>query len=437
METIWFTVFGVLAGLAVVQSLLILLQTWEHRRFARNRLCQLYRYWPLGRAMVYAPCKGHDIDLEDNLRQVLTQDYGNYEVTFVVESTSDPAYPLIRRLMAEYPRVTTHLVVAGLAEGCGQKVHNLRVATAEVPAQFAYVAFVDSDARVRRQWLRALVSHLDSPRAGVATGYRWFVPTRASFVQNALYSINSNVAVLLRSRSPNLVWGGSWAMRREVFQRLKIRDALDGMLTEDLVVADRVQRHGMRVEFEPACVAVSPIEGGFAPLFSFLRRQYMLGRFYVPSWWRLGFLTLVYANLVLGAAVPMLCWGLALRSPLAWIPATALVLLYLVHVLRGVLRQGLIGVYCPEQRRRLARARWFDIWAGPLVSAASLVVLVSSRVGSVTTWRGITYRLARGGKTQILRRAESGSPASEPDEEPATLGGLATSSAAPSRRKAA
>lgn len=415
MVTLWFAIYGVVAGLAIVQSLLLVLQTWEHRRFARNRLCQLYRYWPKGRAMVYAPCKGVDIDLEDNIRRLLDQDYGDYEVTFVLESTEDPAYWRIRRLMAEHSRVRTHVVIAGLAEDCGQKVHNLRVACRDIPPEIQYVAFIDSDARPRRQWLRALLSHLSTPRAGVATGYRWFVPTEPRFGQHAIYSINCNVAVLLRSRSPNLVWGGSWAMRREIFDQLGVRDALDAMLTEDLVVADLVQQHGLRVEYEPACMAASPIEGGFRKLFSFLRRQYVLGRYYVPGWWRLGFLTTLFANVALLTGIGMLAWGLVLASPWAWVPAGALAALYALHVVRGLVRQSLIDVYCPEQRKALSSARHFDIWAGPLVSAVSLAGMIASLAGSQVTWRGITYRLSPDGRTRILRR-EPVAPNDPPEE---------------------
>lgn len=404
MNTYWVAVYAVTAGLAIVQSLLVLLQTWEHRRFARNRLDQLYRYRPSGRAMVYVPCKGVDVGQEENLRRLLDQDYGDYVVTFIVESTSDPAYGLIRGLMAEHPRVQTHVVVAGLADGSGQKIHNLRAATAEIPSDVEYVAFADSDARPRRQWLRALVSHLGNPKVGVSSGYRWFVPVEPTFAAHLIYSINCSVAVLFRSRDPNLIWGGSWAMRREVFDSLGIHRELEGMLTEDLVVARVARRNRLRVEYEPGCMVASPLDGDFPKLFGFLRRQYMLGRFYVPGWWGFGFLTTLYANLVLLANLGLCAWGLAARSPWAWVPAGVCAVLYGLHVVRGLVRQSLVSVYCPALRGALRRAARFDVWAGPLVSMLSTAGLVSSALGRQVTWRGITYRVLRGGQTRIVRR---------------------------------
>jgi len=427
MDIACYAIYAVVAGLAIAQSLLLLLQTWEHRRFARNRLNQLFRYRPTGRVMVYAPCKGVDIGLEGNLRRLLDQDYDDYQVTFIVESTRDPAYWLIRRVMAEHPRVGTRVVVAGLATDSGQKIHNLLVATADTPPDIEYLAFIDSDAKPRRQWLRALVSHLDTPRAGAASGYRWFVPVKPTLAAHLIYSINCNVAVLFRSRDPNLIWGGSWAVRREVFESLRIRDALKGMLTEDLVVARLVQQNRLRVEYEPACMVASSLDGGFRKLFGFLRRQYMLGRYYVPAWWRFGLVTTLFANVVLLLSAGMFVWGLAAGTSLAWIPAGVCAALYGLHVLRGLLRQSLVGIYCPDLQQALRTAARFDIWAGPLVSMFSSAGLIASALGRQVTWRGITYRLLQGGQTRVIRRSseapeengedcrsEEGSPADGP-----------------------
>ena len=121
---------------------------------------------PTGRVALFAPCKGLDIDLEANLRALLEQDYDDYEITFIVESTDDPACPAIRRAMATHSSVPARVVVAGRATDSGQKVHNLRVATEHLSRQIKYLAFVDSDARPRPQWLRSLVSRLDEPGWG-------------------------------------------------------------------------------------------------------------------------------------------------------------------------------------------------------------------------------------------------------------------------------
>ena len=153
----WLAIYLILAGLVVIESLLLALQTWEHCRYVRSCMRSVVRHQPVGRVALFAPCKGVDLDLEANLHSLLEQDYDDYEVTFIVESTDDAAYPAIRRAIAQHPNVAARVVVAGRATDSGQKVHNLRVATQHLSEQVKYLAFVDSDARPRREWLRGLV----------------------------------------------------------------------------------------------------------------------------------------------------------------------------------------------------------------------------------------------------------------------------------------
>ena len=80
-----FVAYLVLSGLAVLEALLIVLQTWEHHRFAWGRLSQLHSYRDAGRVVLIVPCKGIDVGLEKNLRSFFRQDYEDYEIRFVVE----------------------------------------------------------------------------------------------------------------------------------------------------------------------------------------------------------------------------------------------------------------------------------------------------------------------------------------------------------------
>ncbi|KKK47409.1 hypothetical protein LCGC14_3155500, partial [marine sediment metagenome] len=103
MESFCLVAYLVLAVVTLVQAVIVAVQTWEHRRYARSCMRGLRSHRPHGRAAVFAPCKGVDVDLEENLCALLRQDYDDYEVTFIVESADDPACPVIRRLMAEHP----------------------------------------------------------------------------------------------------------------------------------------------------------------------------------------------------------------------------------------------------------------------------------------------------------------------------------------------
>jgi len=402
MDSVWVAAYLGLAAVATGLSLLVALQTWEHRRYARSCMRRLDRHQPQGRAALIAPCKGIDLDLEENLRALFRQDYHDYEVTFVVESADDPACEVIRRMMAEHPAVAARLVVAGRATESGQKVHNLRAATADLSAEIAYLAFVDSDARPRPEWLRVIIARLDRPGIGATTGYRWFIPQRPSLANYLLYSINCGVTMLLGLRNQHWVWGGSWAIRREVFEAIALREAWQGTLSDDLMASRLLARAGLPTRFEPVAVVASPVDQPWRQTFAFLRRQYLVGRFYVPKWWALGLCGCTLTCLAWLGSLAAMLGSVLCNSPPWWLPLSACTALYLVGAFRGAVRQTLLRTYFPQQESALRQARRFDIWAGPLVTLVNWVAMLSSMFGRHIRWRGLVYRLFPGGQLRRL-----------------------------------
>jgi cellulose synthase/poly-beta-1,6-N-acetylglucosamine synthase-like glycosyltransferase len=417
MDAFWYTTYLILAATVIVCSLLLSLQTWEHRRYVRSCLRGLERYQPTGRIALFAPCKGFDIDLAANLRALMEQDYDNYEVTFIVESTDDSAYPEIRRAIREHAWVPARVVVAGRATDSGQKVHNLRVATQHLSRRIKYLAFVDSDARPRPEWLRMLVARLDEPGLGAVTGYRWFTPQRPTLANALIYSMNCDVISLLTRSSHCLIWGGSWAIRRDTFEAIDLHGAWKGTLSDDLVASKLMRRMRLEVRFEPACVVESPLDQPFGQAMSFIRRQYLIARFYTFDWWALSLLAATCSNVAWLGNLGMLAWSLLSGSPSPWIPLAVSAVLYLVTVYRGALRQDLVKTYFPHWEKASRPIRRFDVWANPAVEFAHWLGVVISSVGRHIVWRGIRYHVLPGGQVQKIFR--DGQQSTQPAEEPA------------------
>ncbi len=399
--------YGALAVAAIVQAFLLGLQTWEHRRYACSCMRDLRRHRPVGRVAVFAPCKGLDVDLEENLRALMEQDYPDFEVSFVVESIDDPACLVIRGIMAGYPHVATRLVVAGQAVESGQKVHNLRVATAQLSPGIEYLAFLDSDARPRPEWLRMLIARFTQKEIGAVTGYRWFIPARPTLANHVLYSLNCDVMTLLGRSAHYLVWGGSWAIRREVFDRIDFRTAWKGTLSDDLVASRLLRQARMPVRFEPAAVVASPVDYRWPGMLSFVRRQYLVGRYYVPHWWAFALVGFTITKALWLAQIAAIVWGLWGGPMTPWIPAAVLAALFATHVYRGQVRQDLVGTYFPERIGQLRHARRFDIWLNPLAGLVNWLAVAASMFGRDITWRGISYRVLAGGRIRAVHRLET------------------------------
>lgn len=403
MMSFWLAAYLVVAALSLVQAVLATVEARENRRFARKRLRELPFFWPPGRVAVFVPCKGVELGLEENLRAVLRQDHPDYEVVFIVESEDDPAYGLICQLLQERRSADARVVVAGLAEGCAQKVHNLRRATEELAPEIRYLAFMDSDARPRCEWLRSLVLRLGRPQVGAVTGYRWFIAERATAANYVLSAINAVVAMLCGPGRRHLVWGGSWAIRRELFERAAIREAWAGRIVDDVVASQVLSHLGYSILYHPACLVPSPLDMTWPKVLSFIRRQYFLVRFHFGRWWLLAQGLVAASNLVVGlnlAAVVAAATGL---MPL-WIPLSMTGLLATLATYRAWLRQDMARFTFPLLRHELHRARWADLVGHPLGGLVHWAGLIGSAVGREITWRGIRYRVERDGNTLEISR---------------------------------
>lgn len=395
------TAYLAIAGSALLISAALVLSAWENRRFMRRRLSRPIPDGPWPKAVVFVPCRGLDLKLEENLRPLFEQRYPDYELVFILESEHDPACRVIQGLIQRDPNVPSRLVFSGAAVECGQKVHNLRVATEDLPSDVEVLAFVDSDARPHPQWLSRLVDRVRKPEIGAATGYRCFVPTKNSLANLLLASINANVTGLMGPHWHNRVWGGSWAIRREVFEKIQLRKYWQGTLSDDLVASRLLHQAGMKVAFEPHCLLASPLEMTLAQMLEFIRRQFIVGKFYARQLWLTVLLVSTLGVAAFWGGSVLAAWWLVTGEPLAWIPLVGSGLLYGFWALRGWLRQNAVLAYFPKEASDLRGSTRFDIYAAPLIALVNWCGLVSSLVGRRIVWRGIRYRLIAGGQVQI------------------------------------
>jgi len=88
------------------------------------------------------------------------------QIVFGVEDASDPAVRIVQRIRRDFPHVDVVLAVA-TPPGTNRKVANLRQMMRH--ARHDVLVMSDSDIRVRRDYLRALVAPLADPHVGLTT----------------------------------------------------------------------------------------------------------------------------------------------------------------------------------------------------------------------------------------------------------------------------
>ena len=381
-----FLALGLLAAAAGVASLV---QGWRFARYVhRSREAAS---GPLPPVVVLAPVRLADPGLAENLDALLRQDYPEYRVVFAVDSTEDPAVPVIEAAVARHG-VPARIVVSGGPRGGSGKAAALACAAEELRPGDAVVVTYDADSRPHPWWLASLVGSL-ADGVGAATGYRWYAASGGiwSAVRSAWNASGYNV---LTDDRYNFSWGGATAMRRAFFDEAGIRQRWPESLSDDLVVTLAVKARGLRVRFVPravcvseealdrrACIAWTTQQAAFVHAYYPRLTTYALGTYAVFD----GAVILGVLGIVLGVVVaPEFLAGAGLF--LLDLPFTA--------------------VKAEQRRRALARAlpEWrgaFDAGRGRFL-AASLVVpwlmLVNLwRVRNLReiAWRGRTYPLPR------------------------------------------
>ncbi|MFN7937613.1 MAG: glycosyltransferase [Bryobacteraceae bacterium] len=244
---------------------------------------------------VIVPVKGHDEGLRDNLAALAALDYPDYELIVCARAAGDVHYDAIP--------VNARLVLAGHGDpGTGEKINNLMAAIKAARTESQVFVFADSDGRVPREWLRALVTALYQTGVGASTGYRWHLPEKLT-PANILRSVwNAVIAGGMGPGRNNFCWGGAMAIRRETFLSLNVPAWWQGAISDDYRLSEAVKAAGLRIAFAPAAMVASTDSTTLPEFLAWSRRQLMITRFYAPNLWKLSvFAHAVYCGAMLAA----------------------------------------------------------------------------------------------------------------------------------------
>ena len=381
---------------------------------------------------IFVPCRGIDSGLEENLLALFRQNFPAYEILFVVDSETDKAVSVIKKIFnrrdAETRRKTfekneplrfdnfasprfcdenaaaCRLVIGGKAENEGQKVHNLREAVLHAADESQIFVFVDSDARPNGNWLKTLIAPLKDEKIGCATGYRWFVSDAGNPASELRAVWNASIASALGANlRGNFCWGGSMAMRRETFDKIEMREHWRGVLSDDFAVTRRLKDCNLPVYFVPQALTASIEDCNWREFFEFTTRQMKITRVYAAHLWKASLLGAVLFNLVMIWAIFILMFN-SLSSFAFWFALIALALVIILSVGKSYLRLQAVRLVLSGYERHLRRQFWTQNTLWIFTPAVFFYNCLSAAFSRRIVWRGIVYKLVSAHETLILKR---------------------------------
>jgi ceramide glucosyltransferase len=394
------TLFYFLAFLQILLGVYLIWHAVQWLGYVRRRLhTDAGFYAPL--MAVLCPCKGIEPGLERNLLALTEFQQQNYEIFFILASSTDPARSIVDRVAAG-SKVKAHVIIAGSPSNSGEKVNNLRVAVEQLPPEFEVLVFTDSDARPGKNWLHYLVAPLGDVRIGATTSMRWLIPNRGNLPTVLLAAWNAPMVTMLSEKGRNFCWGGGTAIRRSIFEQSGVMNEWRNSVSDDYSLTRALERSNRPIVFLPECLTNSYVETDFSGLLEFTNRQILITRVYAAKLWgQAAFTHLLYCMTLLFGTLLVLSDFFEQR-PFFHI-ATLTFLPLLLSSIRSSIRLMGVTECLPAARSQIMGQAWIYILLTVLVPFLYVINFLNSLVTRKIRWRGMVYELIGPEQTRIIK----------------------------------
>lgn len=196
------------------------------------------------------PICGLEAELEENLRSCFVQDYPRYEIVFGVRDPEDPALPVVRKVMAEFPGVdATLLVTGGEVAGTNRKVATL--VTICRRAKFGIIVVADSDIRLAPDSLSSIASSYEDDGVGAVTCLTVARPTGGAASTLGAMFLNEEFLpanLVAKAVEPlTYCYGPTMSARRSALTAIGGFEALTDHLADDYLLGNRISALGLKV----------------------------------------------------------------------------------------------------------------------------------------------------------------------------------------------
>ncbi|KMT03204.1 hypothetical protein BVRB_8g197530 [Beta vulgaris subsp. vulgaris] len=245
----------------------------------------------LPRVTVVMPLKGFGEHNLHNWKSQITSLYGGpIEFLFIVESTEDPAYHAVSRLMKDFQDgLDAKIVVAGYSTTCSQKIHNQLVGAEKMHKDSKYILFLDDDVRLHPGSIGALTAEMEkNPEIFIQTGYPLDLPS-GSLGSYCIYEYHMPCSMGFATGGRTFfLWGGCMMMHADDFRNDNygvVSELRDGGYSDDMTLAAISGAHKKLITSPPVAVFPHPLSSdlSFSRYWNYLRKQTFVLESYVSK----------------------------------------------------------------------------------------------------------------------------------------------------------
>ncbi len=340
---------------------------------------------------VLKPLRGLDPGAYENFASFCRQEYPDYEILFAVSDAADPAIPVVRKLIADFPERHIRLIVVDDRLGPNSKVSNLCRLARE--ARHELLVITDSDVRVEPEYLESVAAMFRDPKVGGVTAlYRGndnlqWVAAMDCVGSSAVFCGAALVARELEGLK--FMMGSTMATTKQRLAEIGGFEAMVDLHSDDYELGRRIAERGYRIELLP-----EPVQMTFPSqtLGAYMRHELR---------WSIGI-----RNIRPGGHFGMLFthglpWAIAAACVA---PSAAIAAAYLgaYFALRFAMAWtvGVWGLRDPVLRRRF--------WLLPLRDLLSFFVWLASFGLNRIEWRGSAFTLEKGRMIPVAPRVGRG-----------------------------
>lgn len=335
---------------------------------------------------ILKPVRGVDFASYENFRSFCLQDYENYEILFCVNEMTDPAVPVIQRLIAEFPQRRIRVLSGARQLGTNGKVNNLALLTKE--AQHDFLVQSDGDVRVGPNYLREVLAPFADPTVGVVSCfYRAIAQPNLPAELEAVGTATDFFAGALVAdwmEGVTFALGASVATTRSWLGKIGGYEGFADYLADDYEIGNRVHQAGGKVLLSREAVWTMYPAERFGDFWQHQLRWARTVRLVRPA---------SFFGLIVTHGLP---WAVAaaLVAPSGGI-AAAYLAAYLVLRLTVGWTVGVWGIGDDVVRRKL--------WLVPLRDAIHFMVWLASFGSNRVQWSGEEYAIDHGKMTKVPR----------------------------------